>query len=128
MSTAVNALKKLWRGLQPLPRAFWGYYVAGCILFFLCVAAIGGLLNLYLPVARPMAYTIGPFIIWAYWITASVGVWRSAGAAGAGKLPIAAKIVVVLLAVIFAFRMLNGGASQFVAVIVEASRNLGVRN
>jgi hypothetical protein len=100
----VSDLKKLWRGLQPLSNAFWGYYVVGGIVSFVIVCALGGLV-IYgavsiVPVVRPAVYVIGCFIIWAYWITASVGVWRSANAAKAGSLRIVAKIVVGLFAAI----------------------------
>ena len=114
----MSALKKLWRGSQPLSTAFWGYYVGGGIVLVLGVSVLGVLLILLLPVARPFAYVIGACLVWAYWITASVGAWRSADMAGAGWLPIMAKSVVGLLAAIFVVRMLSGGASDFVAVII----------
>jgi hypothetical protein len=117
-SPQVSALKKLWWGLQPLPTAFWGYYIGGGIVVVLGVSVLGVLLVLLLPVARPFAYAIGACIVWAYWITAAIGVWRSASVAGAGWLLILAKSVVGLLAAIFVVRMLTGGAIDFVAVIV----------
>ena len=86
----VSERKKLWRGLQPLSKAFWGYYVVGGIVVFVIFSAIGGLV-IYaaastFPVVRPIVYIIGCLIIWAYWVMSSVGVWRSANATKAGSL------------------------------------------
>jgi hypothetical protein len=119
----VSDLKNLWRGLQPLSKAFWGYYIVGVVVSFAVVCAIGGLV-IYgaasiVPVVRPAVYVIGCIIIWAYWITASVGVWRSANAAKAGSLRIVAKIVVGLFAAIEVIVVISGGASDFVAIITK---------
>jgi hypothetical protein len=116
----VNTLKKLWSGLQPLPTAFCGYYVVGCIVVFLGVAAPGVLLIKLFPDARAIVWAIVPFIVWAYWITASVGVWRSASAVGTGWFPILAKIVVALYAAVAVFGLLDGGASNLVTNIIGA--------
>ena len=120
----MSELKKLCKGLQPLSKAFWGYYVVGGIVVFVIFSVIGGLV-IYatastFPVVRPIVYIIGCFIIWAYWVTSSVGVWRSANATKAGSLRIVAKIVVALFAATQVLMLISG---NFVTIIMKELSN-----
>jgi hypothetical protein len=71
-------LRRLWQGKYSLPATFWGFYCAGQIV---CVFVSGILLFLSRLVdARPIAFALLFALTFAYWLIASVGVWRSAGA------------------------------------------------
>jgi hypothetical protein len=113
----MNILRRLWWGLYPLPTAFWGFYVFGGFVVFFLPIILGALLIMRLPQLRPTIYITTLCISWAYWATASVGTWRSADLyKGDGRFwPVAAKIVVGLVAASFFFRLINGGALMLVS-------------
>lgn len=69
-------LRTLWAGGYPLPKAFWGAYVLGCIgVFALGVALLVGSYKLGLGTIG----FIASFVLFnGYWFIAAVGVWVSA--------------------------------------------------
>ncbi len=104
--------RKLWRGQYSFARSFWGFFILGTF-----VGAIIGMnpVFLFLPI---FLFSLGfQLCLFAYEITAGVGVWRSANALIAARDPlvkfnksmnvIVAKTVVVLVIVFYSIRMLR---------------------
>jgi hypothetical protein len=108
----MNVLRKLWWGLYPLNKSFWGFYIFGGVGVMLLSAFLGALILTEFPQLRPIVYILGLCIMWSYWAVATVGVWRSANVyAGDVSIgPIAAKCVVLFVAGSFVFRLVDGGA------------------
>ena len=73
----MEIIRRLWWGLYPLPRAFWGFYVLGFIAVWLVIGIPAALLAGFFPAFRPPILLLGYALIWIYWAIASVGVWRS---------------------------------------------------
>lgn len=69
---------RLWRGEQPLARAFWGYFVLGS--FLALIAGLVVAVPLLLLGIREATTPIILLVRIAYPIFAGVGVWRSANA------------------------------------------------
>jgi hypothetical protein len=96
----MSMLRDLWRGLYPLPRAFWGFYVFGGFAALILFTAFASSIVFAAPRLRPAVYVLGLCAVWTYWGIASVGVWRSADAyarafeGGAPLWPVTAKLVV----------------------------------
>jgi hypothetical protein len=108
----MGVLRKLWWGLYPLGRSFWGFYIFGGLAVMIMTMIVGALILIKLPELRPVVYITFLCVVWAYWAIATVGVWRSAGlyAGDSSIAPIAAKLVVVFVVGNFLFRLVNGGA------------------
>jgi hypothetical protein len=107
----MDMIRKLWWGLYPLPLTFWGFYVLGFIALMIVTSIAFAALVSFFPALRTLLLMVGLVIIWAYWITASVGVWRSANDS---KRYIAfwrysARAVILLYALMFA----NGVVERF---------------
>jgi hypothetical protein len=99
----VDIIRKLWWGLYPLPRAFWGFYVFGFIAVWLIVGIPMALLMGYFPDLRPLFKIVALLVIWGYWAVASVGVWRSSNDEKS-YIPVwryAARFVILVYAFIF---------------------------
>ena len=112
----MSILRKLWWGLYPLPTAFWGFYVFGGFVVFFLPIFLGALLIMYVPQLRPIIYITALCISWAYWATASVGVWRSANFyKGTVRWVLIAKTIVGLIAFSFFVRLINGGAHTLIS-------------
>jgi hypothetical protein len=115
----MNFLGKLWRGLYPLPGAFWGFYVGG----FFASALAGGIILIVIGRvgSRPIGLALGAVVYLGYMLIATIGVWRSAGVRL--KSPIwmeriwawVARTVVAIYAAIFVWRLIDGGATAFLA-------------
>ena len=105
-------LRRLWQGKYSLPASFWGFYCAGQ---FVCVFVAGHLLFFSRLVdARPIAFPLLFALTFAYWLIASVGVWRSAGAYWTSPIWMrriwagAARIVVIAYVANVAFGLASG--------------------
>ena len=112
-------LKKLWRGLFPLPVAFWIFYVLGGVLVFSVLAIVTGVLGVSFQSLRVFLFLFGLLVVWAYWLISSVGAWRSSDT-WQGK-PIwayGAKVVIATAAINFIFRLIDGGAATIAARIM----------
>ena len=98
-------LRRLWRGEQPLGRAFWRYFVLGtyAVVFVALLPAIA----LYAIGLRPgLLLFFAAFNI--YPAFAAVGVWRSSSwRTGPGVL---ARLVIIGLFAWVTFHLANGGA------------------
>jgi len=104
--------RKLWQGQYSFARSFWGFFILGTF-----VGVIIGMnpVFLFLPV---FLFSLGfQLCLFAYEITAGVGVWRSANALIAPRGPsvkfnasmkiIAAKTIVVLVIGFYSIRLLR---------------------
>lgn len=112
-------LRKLWLGRFPLPIAFWIFYVLGGIIVFFAIALITGLLGFSFQSLRVVLFLFGLIVVWAYWLVASVGAWRSAASwSGRPLWAYAAKVVVAASAISFIFRLMDGGAATIVSRIM----------
>ena len=83
------------------------------------MAILTGLLGVYVPPLRVALFIFGLMIVWGYWLVASVGVWRSAN--NYQKRPrwrYAAKTVVAVAAILFALRLIDGGALTILSRIM----------
>ena len=109
----IDGFKELWRGEQPLGRAFWVYFVMWWIgIFFLSffVAAFFALIGL-----RPLVPVIGAMSVLGYPLFAGIGVWRSANAYELhGFYPFLAKVAVLVVLLPMFWRVFNGGFENFV--------------
>ena len=74
----MDIIRRLWCGLYPLPKAFWGFYVIGFFATWLIVGIPAALLAALIHSLRPLFLIAGVALHWTYWVVASVGVWRSA--------------------------------------------------
>jgi hypothetical protein len=101
-------LRKLWFGVYSLPVAFWGFCVAGNLAVIFCAIFLGVLAgHMGLGTA---GIALGALVIWAYWIVASVGVWKSADAYPYTKFwPVIVKGLVLLYWGGFIYRASTGG-------------------
>jgi hypothetical protein len=107
-------LTKLWRGEYSLPLAFLGFYVFGywAVIF---VAALVAVIAMQLQLERA-GFILAFLILVGYWLIASVGVWRSAGASVVSNNWVArvegyaARGLVALVAAYALFTLANGGA------------------
>ena len=72
-----SVLTKLWRGQYSLPMAFLGFFIFGSwaatLVAFLVVVVFA-----QLPAVFMLGVSLSALILTAYWLLASVGVWRSA--------------------------------------------------
>ncbi len=104
--------RKLWQGQYSFARSFWGFFILGT---FLGVIIGMNPVFLFLPV---FLFSLGfQLCLFAYEITAGVGVWRSASALIAARGPsvkcngsmkiIAAKTIVVLVIGFYSIRLLR---------------------
>jgi hypothetical protein len=107
-------LTKLWSGKYSLPLAFLGFYVFGyCAVMFL--AALVAVVGMQMHVER-LGFVAAFLILAAYWVIASVGVWRSAGASVTSDNWVAkvegysARTLVCLVAAYALFSLYDGGA------------------
>jgi hypothetical protein len=117
----MTILRRLWWGTYSLGIAFWGFYCFGWLLVFLAAAFLS-LSSSFIHV-HVIGFLLGQFVVWCYWITASVGVWRSAGL-GMGSeiwldrvLPLLARSIVFFVAIDVLWRMVNGGALRLMEVV-----------
>jgi hypothetical protein len=112
----MDVIRKLWWGLYPLGRSFWGFYIFGGLAVMIVSMIVGAAILTQLPQLRPVVYITFLCVVWAYWAIATVGVWRSASlyAGGVTFWPVAAKCVVVMVVGNFLFGLLNGGAVTLV--------------
>jgi hypothetical protein len=99
MGLFMDVLRKLWWGLYPLGRSFWGFYIFGGLAVMFVSMIVGALLVTKLPQLRPVVYITFLCVVWTYWAVATVGVWRSASlyTGDVSINPIAAKCVVLLV-------------------------------
>ncbi len=74
-------IARLWRGDLPLAEAFWSWAVLGGLL--VNVSTTIGFLWLLMAGQTIAAYLVGYALSLPYNLVATVGVWRSAGRAGA---------------------------------------------
>ena len=72
----MTVLGKLWRGEYALPVAFWVFYCVGLFAAYL-VAGIFLFLSRTID-AHQIALGMAFVLVCAYWLAATVGVWRSA--------------------------------------------------
>ncbi len=112
ITRTINGLKKLWRGEQPLGRAFWVYFVIGWIGFIVLSFLVG--LALLVIGIRPLAVVVTAFSMLVYPVFAGIGVWRSANAhrsdgAFPNVAPALAKLAVLAVVVPMTWNFLNGG-------------------
>ena len=112
-------LEKLWRGEQPLGRAFWLYFLAGWIgLLFLAMIVHVALFSIGL---RPIGLFIFAAAYLAYPVFAGIGVWKSANVYEYhGFYPIAAKAGVCFMLAPMAWSLMNGGALHLVQLLVSS--------
>ena len=86
----------MWRGEQPLARAFWLYFLVawfGCVFVAMLLHVGFSLVGV-----RPIGLVVLVAAYFVYPLFAAIGVWRSAGAYPYhGFYRIAAKAVVVLV-------------------------------
>ncbi len=101
----MNTLQKLCSGSLPISAAFWGFLIGGGAAVLFAIGVIGGVTVIAYPAARIPVYVTGFVVLWAYLILACFVTWRSASATKTGPLRIAAKVVVILLAVWFLFSL-----------------------
>jgi hypothetical protein len=94
----MHAFKILLSGSQPLPRALWGYLLLGSLVIALAASTIGMLVITAAPAFRIPTYLTGFVVLWVYVLFASIGTWRSANRTETGRLPVAAKVIVIVLA------------------------------
>ena len=113
ITRSIEGLKKLWRGEQPLGRAFWVYFVVGQIGFvILSILVAMGLLVVGL---RPIGILSVVFATFVYPVFAGIGVWRSANAYELhGFYPFLAKAVVLIVLVSMLWNLLNGGFENLI--------------
>src|SRR6202048_2931414 len=78
LGDSMGIIRKLWLGMYPLPRTFWGFYVFGFFGIWIVVGIPAALLASFFPSFRPLFLFAGMATIWTYWGVASMGVWRSA--------------------------------------------------
>ena len=108
----MGAFRRLWWGNYSLPGAFWGFYLAGCVLV---VPAIAGLVSGLFIVfrARPLGVLAAVIILGGYWTVATVGVWRCADRyAGSIWWAVFTRVVVVLMTAMVGWKLVSGGPSQ----------------
>ena len=98
---------KLWIGALPLATAFCQYLVIGGFIVLLGVALVGGTIVILFPATRTTTYAIGFVLFWLYLLIASVGTWRSSRTADRRSRAIAARAVIVLLAIWFLLNLFN---------------------
>ena len=116
---ALNTLQKLCSGSLPISAAFWGFLIGGGAAVLFAVGVIGGVTVIAYPAARIPVYVTGFIVLWAYLILACFVTWRSASATKTGPLRIAAKVVVILLAVWFLFSLSRVSHAD----VADATRN-----
>jgi hypothetical protein len=75
----METIRSLWWGRYSLPQAFWGFYILGSVVAFICCGLI--LVASYRLQAGTIGFILGFALLNGYWILAAVGVWRSASAA-----------------------------------------------
>jgi hypothetical protein len=110
----MTTLRRLWRGTYSLGIAFWVFYCFGSLLLvFVAVFLSFGSRFLH---AHVIGFLLGQLVSWSYWITASVGVWRSASFGMESKIwldriwPLLARGTVLFVAIQVLWRLANGGA------------------
>jgi hypothetical protein len=110
----INVFTKLWRGQYSLPAAFLGFFIFGswgALFVAAMVMLIFSQLSFY-----AAGFVVAFLILVLYWLVASVGVWRSAGASMASgnwvsKLEaFLARGFVLLIAAYAAWSLYAGGA------------------
>ena len=117
ITRTVEGLKKLWRGEQPLGRAFWVYFVIGWIGFIFLSVLVG---QVFLVAGvRPLAVVVTALSSLVYPVFAGIGVWRSANAyrsdgAFPTVAPALAEIAILLALVPMAWNFLNGGFENLI--------------
>ena len=104
--------RKLWQGQYSFARSFWGFFILGTF-----VGMLIGMNPIFLFFQVFLFFPAFQFCLFAYEITAGVGVWRSANALIAARGPsvtfnglmkiIAAKTIVVLVIGLFSIRPLR---------------------
>jgi len=110
----MNMLRKLWGGVYPLPKTFWGFYVLGGIFVYLIFMVI--LLVSYRLHVGTVGFILATAIIYGYMFVATVGVWQSARTSLASPIwmvrawAITARGLVLLWAAGALWRLYNGGA------------------
>jgi len=125
----MSILRRLWQGKYALPTAFWGFHVAGGIACLVLAGIIVflGWESVFLGWrfdARPVTRTAALVLLYGYLLTATVGVWRSAGAGLASPIWLsriwaaAARFVVAGWIAMIVVRMANGGVGGVVQWIV----------
>ncbi len=117
ITRTINGLKKLWRGEQPLGRAFWVYFVIGQIGFmFLSFFVAVGFLALGL---RPLGVLAVTLAVVVYPVFAAIGVWRSANAYELNDLyPFLAKAAICLVLAPMAWSFINGEIMNLVLMFM----------
>ena len=111
----MTTIHKLWWGLYPLRTAFWGFYILGGLSAGIIPAMAAVFIALAMPSLKPILYPAIVFAFWAYMALATVGTWRSASNTEGGSIwPTAAKWCVGFVAAVFLYRMINGGAQDFI--------------
>ena len=91
-------LNTLLSGSRPLPRALWGHLFFGSLVVVLATSTLGMLVIAGAPALRVPVYIAGFAVLWIYVLIAAIGTWRSASRTETGRLRVAAKVIVVLLA------------------------------
>jgi hypothetical protein len=110
----MTVVRKLWLGGYSLPVAFWGFYVLGSAASFVLGAII--LVFSYRLHLGTIGFIVSFVIFNGYWLTAAVGVWRSADLPFRSAIwmsrvwAIAARGVVILALARAAWWFMNGGA------------------
>jgi len=114
----MTVLRKLWWGEYSLPVAFWLFYCLGMFVSLVVGAIV--LFKSRTIDARPIALIVCLALIWAYQLTASVGVWRSAAPYWTSPIlmqrvwAMAARIVVAGLMARIVLGLIDGGAVALV--------------
>ena len=110
----MNVLGKLWRGQYSLAAAFWGFYVLGWLAGIIVAGLLSfssrrfGLHNL--------GFLLALFLLWLYWIFASVGVWQSARQSWASPIYLNraaaffCRAIVLIVTARILWGLINGGA------------------
>jgi hypothetical protein len=116
----MEIIRKLWWGLYPLPRAFWGFYVLGFFAVWLIVGIPMAIFMGYFPGLRPIFKIVALLAIWGYWAVAAVGVWRSSNDSKhyIAFWRYAARTVVLISALKVIFTVSAGGGQLFVGGIM----------
>lgn len=114
-----GVLKAIWLGEYGLGQTFWGAYVAGCAGAWI-LAAIILAVSIGLGVST-IGFILAFLVSTAYWLVASVGVWKSATTSIRSPIWMtklwgyAARGIVLLVFLRFVLTLVDGGALKLLA-------------
>ena len=111
-------MKKLWRGEQPLGRAFWVYFVLIWVGSMILEVAVHGVLQSFGSMSPGLPLLV--VVNFLYPFFAAIGVWKSANAYEKPDFyPTAAKVSVCVILAPIVWYLANGGVPEIAQALVS---------